>query len=933
MGKQIKRLSKRMIAVLLIAFGAALLGFPAHRAYADGKLIYNFYWGDVSGDWSEPANWSNPQGLVGPPGAGDIAWLTSSNSMSRTVNYQYSPDFSLDSLTIGNGGGGDFLLNQKDGILSVVNAYIGVDGRGTFTLQNGVHNTVAGETIGQNGTGAYYQYDGTHNVGGIAIGINHGTGTYDLYGGIHKAVAMTIGGGPSGAGTYSMYQGHIGPDIPDTLVDVSDSVNVGYYGGRGIFNQNGGTHQVGYLLVGAVDSGTGTYNLNWGSLIAANEVIGSTGGTGEFVHVLGVNQVENLIVGYNGDPNSFVPPQGTYTLALEPYVLSELRVTAQETIGLYNSQGTFIQNGGTHSVHNDLSTAALTLGKGGTGTYNFNAGTLNADQLILGENGGSGTFNHTQTGYSPSFSYVGTLIVGHGFGGFGTGASIGDYYLNGSLSIYSQLSAEIEMIGAGWAGTGTGTFTQDGGFNVIYKPTAGGGGVLTIGAGAGGTGTYFLNNGALNVDGNESIGYHGGTGTLIQKGGTHEISNNLFIGSLDGTGFYDLQGGKAWIGNSLQIDAGGSLTQSNSSTLRVRSVAFAGAGISIDGAGKVLLDGGQLNSTDVFVGYAAVGPSNPVGGTFDHKGGTHTVANTLTLAANPGSHGTYNLLGTGTLKAGGVQVNAGGVFNLGGGTLSTGSVINRGTFNYTGGALNAGMENYATATLTGAGTRVVEGPVANQSTGSFNVTDTNAVFNGFVTNSGIFKVTNSTYEFRGGALLTNALITDPSVGHFYGGLAVGANGYIQAAAGDLFYMYGNFTNNSTETGKWDTAGAALIFAGGGVHHVNPGNNAAFTWGTVQIGSTNGALDEIYLDGGTLFAKIVAGLILTGGTISNVHGGSGVNFYYDPLLNPNLSGIYGLDGGGFLAPIGTQNTVPIPGAIWLLGPALGGIMVLRRRWAL
>ena len=54
--------------------------------------------------------------------------------------------------------------------------------------------------------------------------------------------------------------------------------------------------------------------------------------------------------------------------------------------------------------------------------------------------------------------------------------------------------------------------------------------------------------------------------------------------------------------------------------------------------------------------------ASPGSGTFTQSGGTNTVSNTLTLAANAGSSGTYNLSG-GSLAAATINLNAGGALH------------------------------------------------------------------------------------------------------------------------------------------------------------------------------------------------------------------------------------------------------------------------------
>ena len=113
--------------------------------------------------------------------------------------------------------------------------------------------------------------------------------------------------------------------------------------------------------------------------------------------------------------------------------------------------------------------------------------------------------------------------------------------------------------------------------------------------------------------------------------------------------------------------------------------------------GAYALSGGSLFTMNTIVG-------NGGDGTFTQTGGSHTVSQTLTLAALPGSSGIYNLQG-GSLTAGTVNLNPGGTFNQTGGNLNaaifnqqggtvTGALENHGTFNYSSGAFSGRLLNY-----------------------------------------------------------------------------------------------------------------------------------------------------------------------------------------------------------------------------------------------
>ena len=161
---------------------------------------------------------------------------------------------------------------------------------------------------------------------------------------------------------------------------------------------------------------------------------------------------------------------------------------------------------------------------------------------------------------------------------------------------------------------GPGTFNQSGGLNTAN--------LISVGDGSSSSGYYALNgSGVLNTT--ELYVGNYGSGTFIQSGGVGVVADTLYVGvTSTGNGVYNLSGGSLWAANE-QLGAPFVVTGS-----------FAGSG------------------------------------TFAQSGGTHTVANALTL--NGG--GTYNLSG-GVLRLSSIQGSS-GTFNFSGGTLATGPGFN-----------------------------------------------------------------------------------------------------------------------------------------------------------------------------------------------------------------------------------------------------------------
>lgn len=379
-----------------------------------------------------------------------------------------------------------------------------------------------------------------------------------------------------------------------------------------------GTAIASILFLGTSAGAEVTLQQTANTFAANSEYIGYSG-AGTYNQSGGTNRVNDLYIGSTAN--------GTYNLSST----GSLTANFNEYVG--GTAGTFNQDGGTNttsflyllnnSTYN-LSTGSLTasfweyVGYSGTSTFNQNGGintvTGAANGLTLGFNSGSnGTYNQN----------AGINSIPHLYLGF-NGDSSGTYNLNDG-----SLSANIERIGYG----GTGIFNQNGGTNTLS-------GDLRIGDASytGSSGTYNLNAGALSVGGNiaplnspssggRSIGTLAiGNGTLTVGGGNGIINvGNLVLGSIPGSNV-----------NFTLSDTG--LYQDTN---------------------KVA---GALTTNNLILGKDGIG-------TFTQTGGSNTVSNTITLAVNAGSAGTYNL-NDGALHATTITVNSGGTFNFNGGILS-----------------------------------------------------------------------------------------------------------------------------------------------------------------------------------------------------------------------------------------------------------------------
>jgi hypothetical protein len=204
-------------------------------------------------------------------------------------------------------------------------------------------------------------------------------------------------------------------------------------------------------------------------------------------------------------------------------------VDQEATLGYYNGMydsSQVIQTGGTNSP------AWLGVGFGSTGSYSLSNGTLSPNIENIGIGGGQGTF--TQTGGTNSV--VSNFSVGWNGG-------------NGSFTISSGvLTSPNANIGDGYAGTGIGSFLQQGGsctFNSITVYPKG---------------TYTFQGGTLNAKAVQV----GTGGTFNWTGGTLSIegTGSNFGGKLTVPGSGVLEG-SGTITDMVEVSSGGVISPGN----------------------------------------------------------------------------------------------------------------------------------------------------------------------------------------------------------------------------------------------------------------------------------------------------------------------------------------------------------------------------------
>ncbi len=265
--------------VLTLLAGALTLLAYAGNAHAD--CLFQFQ----TGDWSNPACWSYPDG--GPPSSGDNATIYGS------VAYVTMP--------------GAVCKN-----LDVRQATLSISGAGELSVSGG-------ESYGYWSDGTGVQSGGRHTVGGaLNLGVTSGYyATYQLSGGQLTASTenlcwstFTQTGGSNtvtsqfclGAIAVSAYLLSGSGQLAAPVEYVGYSQYVGEPG-TGVFTQSGGTNTVtDQLCVGYVYGSGGTYQLSGaGQLTVGNAVrVGSDSGTGRLEWLGGSLTTPSLVLGAKG---------------------------------------------------------------------------------------------------------------------------------------------------------------------------------------------------------------------------------------------------------------------------------------------------------------------------------------------------------------------------------------------------------------------------------------------------------------------------------------------------------------------------------------------------------------------------------------------------------------------------------------------------------
>ncbi|WP_193211339.1 beta strand repeat-containing protein [Luteolibacter marinus] len=362
----------------------------------------------------------------------------------------------------------------------------------------------------------------------------------------------------------------------------------------------------------------------------------------------------------------------------------------------------------------DTSTKWMFIGDaGGTGTVNVNAGgSLSSDNLLrLGNGGGTGFLNIAAGGVvnvagASNLSATSKISI-TGDGSLTTTANNRDIQNLTATSFTGLISSgrDVEFdtitsdVSGGTVSAGGQIFIGRGetGQLDLNSGEIGSGAWLVVGIGAGGNGTFNVNDGTINssqTSGFTTIGADGGTGVVNQSGGTWTEFNKTILGeNANGSGSYYLTGGIHQTG-AIETGGGTGYFELNGGTLRAgrnesnfinatTSVVVGSSGGAIDTNGFDVSSNADLTGTGALAKQG--GGSLNLAGAANSLGSVSVSAGTLFISGALGTTdgvlvGAGAAIGAGDLDGGALtgdlEIAAGGLIDISRGLLlvSSGTV-------------------------------------------------------------------------------------------------------------------------------------------------------------------------------------------------------------------------------------------------------------------
>jgi autotransporter-associated beta strand protein len=517
-----------------------------------------------------------------------------------------------------------------------------------------------------------------------------------------------------------------------------------------------------------------------------------------------------------------------------------------------------IGGSGVTTISGSLGAGAGTLTVSGgnvtlTGANSYTGGTAVTSGTLTFA--GSGTLTGTITDQAASTSATLDIQSGSftlGTANFLVGTNTGTSTVNqsGGALLFNNASGNMVLIG-NTGGGGTGTYNMSGGTITVAAATTSRGVMLGVNAGSAGnvvtanfnlsgTGSIIESSG----DGMLAIGRYDNsasytTDTFSQTGGTATINQLTLGGAANGSSNVNasltLTGGTFSAITFPGLSAGAS----NVSIITIGSIAGVGAQVTLpafptsrgtSSTATITFDGGTLitggaSSTSYLQGFTNAYLTNNGANISVPTGISMTIAQALTDATAPGTHGTLTVSGAGTLTLSASNSYSGNTANnnigSGGLTLANSYALGSGTL--------TNFENvstdFETLTLTGgisvanpivwnlsigrngvnssSGSNTLSGPATILGVSSILIYENTAASGSVLTISGGISSTSYTsadLSFRGNAGNTIAITTNPILLPATGTVDInGAENVTISVAGST-WGYTDFV--STSTGNW-----------------------------------------------------------------------------------------------------------------------------------
>ncbi len=957
MRNQIRNHRKIVRASALLA---AVLGCPMIASAATDNWV-----SASSGNWSNSgvAFWSTGS----QPQAGDTVNLTKSGAVI-TITY----DAGATGVTLGTLTIDDMTLTQAlNNGLSAGSEIVGStsNGPGTFNQSNGTNSITGNLTLGNGGTAS----NGTYNLTGSGTmsaasetigGIGGGAGAFleNTSGSNTVAGTLSVGNAGASASSYMLNSGTLTAgtiqlntngtfaDNGGTLNATNFNMNAGTFTGV-LQNQHAFTYTGGTFTGLLVNTGTVTLNNDFTCVgltqssatvlsIASGRTVTVIGGSGtndngtinlagtlnaSFGETIGgtaagtVTQTGTSVASFGTlSIGTGATVSGTYNLqggTLGVLAGTTINVgpngTLLQTGGTVNA-GTIAQSGGSVTL-SDLTIASSYAGNASTAFYSISGGTLTTPsikinaggELLIQATAGPGAVA-TPLISQNSGTFLGTLNVSTG--------NVLTYNFNGGSFGPSNFSI-----------ANGGTFNQNAAFATAFNVNQTGGNAnflaMNIGSPSGGPNSYFLSGGVLSAGGAIAVSTGGSfnqTGGAFAANTMFTVNGGNVTGILQDSGAFVYNSG-TFAGAQLSILPGATATiianftaDGLTTTSLAKIVEASGTLITLN-SGGLIDDGAFPLSTSVslvgkseVVGNVASGTLNQFG-----VGSSNTVLNTLTIAAQAGSTGSY-LLSAGVLTSPTIVVNTGGDLNQSSGgfftagtyTLAGGTTEVSGVFDIApsgGGNGNATTFNLSAGTVSASQIEIDAGGTLNQTGGTLNTplfVQTGGTYIGTFVNLTSFTYSGGTFTGRlinqgtatinGNFSPSNGIENDTSLTVALGQAitANGAgldnlgtltlNGGTLAGSGSVVNDFGgSFTGHGTISAAFSNLGTATI---SGLLNVN----AAFSnTGVIAIPLT----DSLRIGTGSGFTNagvvnLGGGALSGSGTITNstglIQGNGGVS---------------------------------------------------------